>query len=313
VLGVGAGNWQIDFPDQALSGLWRAEDLNFTFQRPHNDFLWILSETGIIGFNLFLLFIFSILLLLSKTLKTDAVNKSESNDVIMCFAFIIGYFAISFFDFPKERIEHTVWINIILGLSYYNIKNYNSLRPLSHFSIRRSACGFSFVLLAFIVIVGILRYKGEFYTRKMYDYKYSGQNLKLIAAGNEALSFAYTFDPTSVPVNWFTGNARNALGDYKNAHKDFMTAYDFNPYNRNVVNDLASSCALCEDLDHAKKYYLEASRISPRFDDPKLNLAAIYINEKNYKKAGECLGSLFHDSERRANYQKIVDAFKTEQ
>ncbi|HYC28546.1 MAG TPA: O-antigen ligase family protein, partial [Chitinophagaceae bacterium] len=47
--GIGAGNWQVHFPDATLSGIWRAEDLNFTFQRPHNDLLWILSEQGYIG------------------------------------------------------------------------------------------------------------------------------------------------------------------------------------------------------------------------------------------------------------------------
>ena len=46
IIGVGAGNWQIYFPDATLKGLWRAEDLNYTFQRPHNDFLWVLCASG---------------------------------------------------------------------------------------------------------------------------------------------------------------------------------------------------------------------------------------------------------------------------
>ena len=44
LIGVGLGNWQINYPKVGLNGLWRCEDLNVTFQRPHNDFLWILSE-----------------------------------------------------------------------------------------------------------------------------------------------------------------------------------------------------------------------------------------------------------------------------
>jgi Tfp pilus assembly protein PilF len=64
------------------------------------------------------------------------------------------------------------------------------------------------------------------------------------------------------------------------------------------------------DTAGAKKYYAESARISPRFDDAKLNLAAIYISEQNYNRADSLLDSLFHDSERRTSYQRIVDAMK---
>ena len=73
-IGVGSGNWQIHFPDATLKGMYRAEDLNFTFQRPHNDLLWIISETGYIGFNLFLLFIFSIILFLIQKIKAIGID-----------------------------------------------------------------------------------------------------------------------------------------------------------------------------------------------------------------------------------------------
>ncbi|MCT4622580.1 MAG: O-antigen ligase family protein, partial [Schleiferiaceae bacterium] len=49
ITGVGAGNWKIEFPKYG-SGIWRARQGLVQFQRPHNDFLWVLSETGILGF-----------------------------------------------------------------------------------------------------------------------------------------------------------------------------------------------------------------------------------------------------------------------
>ncbi len=311
ILGVGMGNWQINFPDQTLSGLWRAEDLNITFQRPHNDFLWVLCETGIIGFNLFLFLLLSLLLLLLQTLKSLSGYINSSFDVILCFGFIAGYFTIALFDFPKERIEHTIWINIIFGISYYYIRKYNPSHIFIEFKVIRSTYIIPFIALLTIVTIGFLRYKGEYYTRKMYDYKNSNQYIKVLAAGKSALSFAYTIDPTSIPINWYTGNARVKLGDYQHAQNDFILAYGYNPFNRNVVNDLASLFASTAKIDLAKKYYIETARISPRFDDPKLNLTAIYINENNFKMADECLKSILHDSERRTSYQKMVDAFKT--
>ena len=49
VFGYGGGNWQIAFPKTGLNEIWRAEDLNVTFQRPHNDFLWIIFSYLRIG------------------------------------------------------------------------------------------------------------------------------------------------------------------------------------------------------------------------------------------------------------------------
>ena len=60
-------------------------------------------------------------------------------------------------------------------------------------------------------------------------------------------------------------------------------------------------------LDLAKKYYSQASIISPRFDESILNLTVLYINEQNYIKAQESLNSLKHNSDRRDNYQKLID------
>ena len=98
------------------------------------------------------------------------------------------------------------------------------------------------------------------------------------------------------------------LGDYKAALLNLQEAYLYNPFNRNVLNDLGSSYSVNGNDSLAIKYYTESARVSPRFDDPKLNLAAIYIKQKKFIKADSCLKTIFHDSERRTQYQKMVDA-----
>ncbi len=309
VLGVGMGNWQIHFPENGLSGIWRAEDLNYTFQRPHNDFLWILSETGLVGFNLYLLFLLSILLLLLKALRLYYNKNKPAFELILCFAFIVGYCSISFFDFPKERIEHMIWISIICGTAYFYIRN-NAERIIIEKIDSNSVYTLSFIALLFSGCIGILRYKGEFYTREMYNHKALKQDANAIRSGYKALSFAYSIDPTSVPINWYTANSHANLGNYENAQKDFLLALKFNPFNRNVLNDLGSSYAMGNNDELAKKYYYESARISPRFDDAKLNLTAIFIKEKHFRLADSCLGKLLHESERQQNYKKMVDAFR---
>jgi len=310
VYGLGMGNWQIHFPDATLSNLWRAEDLNFTFQRPHNDFLWILSETGLIGFNLFLLFLISLLYMLIRTLFYVQEHNTLRYTLILCTSFIVGYFLISFFDFPKERIEHTVWINILLGIAYFHIKTYGSLKTFGEIRIGKLHTRLAFCLVTVIAFTGLMRLNGECFTRRMMNYKNNGQLADAISAGNSAMSFAYSLDPTSVPLFWYIGNCKATFGNYSEAQADFISAYKLNPFNRNVLNDLGSSYVFTNNVTLAKKYYEEAARISPRFDEPKLNLAAMYINAKDFKTADFWLKSLMHDSERRANYERIIEITK---
>jgi O-antigen ligase len=301
--GIGAGNWQVYYPDAALTGLFRAEDLNFTFQRPHNDLLWILSETGVIGFNLYLCFILSVFAGLAISYARAGVMDLKMPGLLMIF--IAGFLTISFFDFPRERIEHLVLFSIIMA---YGSDQAVRMYPFGakNIHINKPILNAVLWILSFVVLTGLLRYKGEYFTRKMYEHARSMKAREVIHAGHLATSFAYKLDPTSVPIRWYTANAKVTEGKMDLAHTDFLTAYQLNPYNRNVLNDLASSFIYRGDTAAAIKYYLEACRISPRFDEPKLNLAAVYIGQGKLHEASACLAALYHSSERRTQYEKLI-------
>jgi O-antigen ligase len=305
-IGVGTGNWQIHYADAGLEHLWRAEDLNYTFQRPHNDWLWILSETGLVGFNLWLLFIISTLVFSLKAISTEE-DPFISRGLALCIALLVGYLAASFFDFPHERIEHTIWINLLLAIAYHNARKLTSSKKGFEFTPHKLVYLATAGVLVIIAYIGILRHQGEFSLRKMYACKNRNMLPETIELCKVAESFAYNIDPTSVPISWYSGNAKAASGDYEAAQKDFIKAYKLNPYNRNVLNDLASSYVFTNNIELSKSYYREAARISPRFDDPKLNLAAIYIREENYKMALYWLKAVHHVSDRRSSYQKMVE------
>ncbi|MDI1356337.1 MAG: O-antigen ligase family protein [bacterium] len=311
LVGVGNGNWQTHFPDATLSGIWRAEDLDVTFQRPHNDLLWIMSETGIIGLNFYLLFIFSILLLLISNLPLQKGNRTETMKTLLCISFVSGFLLISFFDFPKERIEHTILFNVILAISYVTIRQNQLLKTFFLIPINSYGKLLTLFVLSFVVIVSYLHLQGEVYTRKLYNDRTSNATWLSLKDGENALSFAYSTDPTSVPINWYGGSAHAAMGNYQKAIMCFEKALKVSPYQRNVLNDLGSAYMMRKDPERAKQLYEEAARISPRFDDPKLNLAAIYISEKKYDKAIFWLRAVFHDSPRRSNYYKVIEIQKS--
>jgi O-antigen ligase len=303
--GIGAGNWQVHFPDAGLSGIWRAEDLNVTFQRPHNDFLWILSENGYVGLCIFLAFLF---LLIFLGLKSFALShdRQEKQRIRILLSAVTGYAVISFFDFPKERIEHLAWSAILFATLKWQTTGAANTKPIKAITLQPVVLLLLIPVSCLLVIIGYKRHNGEFNTARMYDAKREGNAAKAMRSSLQAESVFYTLDPTSVPLPWYRGNLLAEANDTLRTLAEFRMAYKFHPFNRNVINDLASALVIRGKSDSAKWYYKEASRISPRFDDPKLNLAALYIRENNFPAADTVLRSIMHDSERRTQYQKIV-------
>jgi tetratricopeptide (TPR) repeat protein len=304
-VGVGANNWQIYFPSNVLPDIYPIRDLNVTFQRPHNDFLWILSEYGIIGFNLFLIFITGILFLIYLKIA----NHFDPIYVIILSG-ILGFLAISFFDFPKERIEHNILFYVLIGIAYYLIKQETFEFKTGLFYLPKIVLKILIVILIMIFYFGWLNFKGEYFTKKMYVERIIKNNKNVIYFCDKAQSFCYNIDPTSIPLCWYKGNANANLGNYAAALEDFKNAFRFHPYNHNVLNDLGSSYFMNSKIDSAKIFYMESSRINPSFDDPKLNLTAIFINEGNYNEAQKWNESIFHNSERRDYYRSIINNHK---
>lgn len=305
--GVGGGNWQIHFPDATLTGIWRAEDLNVSFQRPHNDLLWLLSEQGYIGFNLYMCFV--LLILFGCVFSATRADRYEKNRLCILAAAICGYLVISFCDFPRERIEHNVLVAGIFAVAYKESRRAGLMADVViSKSSGRVLVMTAIAVSAMIFTIAAARMRSEYFTRKMYDARHSGDSRGVVRWAEKAAGLFYSVDPTTVPVQWYSGNAFMETGQLGKALAAFREAYEAHPFNRNVLNDLASALVQTGDTAGAKAFYTEASRISPRFDDPKLNLAAIYIRQKKYDRADSCLKTLLHDSERRSSYERIVQA-----
>jgi O-antigen ligase len=300
LFGVGANNWQIYFPSDSLPEIYKVTDLNVTFQRPHNDFLWLLSEYGLFGFNLYYIFVLCVLM----KLIFDARDKQRN---LILFSGIMGYFIISFFDFPKERIEHNLLFNSILAIAIKGQSNFNlGLRDFN-FRISKLSIAITFLALLMTIHIAFLNFKGQYLTKILYNAKLLKKNKQVVQICSEAESYCYNMDPTSLPIKWFKGNAYASLEEYGSALTEFIQARKVHPYNHLLLNDLGSAFFINGMRDSAIYYYKESARINPRFDDPKLNLTAIFINEKKFGEAMKWNESIVHDSERRLQYRLTIE------
>lgn len=305
VIGVGAGNWQFNYSKYGLDDLdIQTLEKKITFQRPHNDFVWILSETGIIGILLYILFIFILLFQsFSSMVKKDSAYFKYSNWIYPLF--ITGYLLISFFDFPKERIEHNIIYAVILGLILSNNKSAFDIKICK----RKASYIFIFISIIslFNLFIGFLRYSGEYHTKSIYLSVENSEWKDVIENADKGLSFFYNVDNKSIPLHWYKGNAEFALGNDKNAEIAYSEAYKISPYNIFVLNNYSTVLIKMGDYDSAKKLCEEALKISPNYEDPKFNIAYIQYYQGNYDSAYKIISSISNDTLKKSIYLDFIN------
>jgi O-antigen ligase len=110
-LGVGFGNWKIHYAGNTNQPT-RAKSGRLVIAKAHNVYLEILSETGIIGFSLYCLFLISISLIVFRT------NLNNSSALLLgagFFAFLSDYL----FSFGNYQPSHMLYLGLMLGYIFY--------------------------------------------------------------------------------------------------------------------------------------------------------------------------------------------------
>ena len=289
ILGVGTGNWQIHFPKYGLNnfGDEKVKQGITTFQRPHNDFLWVLCETGIIGLITYLLIFAIIIYYLIKLIR----GGSNSFMYATLLATVIGYMCIAFVDFPIERIEHQLMLGIIFSIVTANFfKEFKTANANKNYE-RRSKIPILLVLIPIVLSIFSItfRYKGEFYTKRLYYFERTDNWSSMQQEAKMAINTFYKIDPTSAPIEWYRGVALFSMGELDSAGASFEIAYRQHPYNIHVLNNLASYYEKKEDHKRAEQFYQKALTISTEFEEARLNLSAVYYNTRQYEKAFETI------------------------
>ena len=286
IIGVGPGNWQIFYPKYGLNTIddKAVRDGFTTYQRPHNDWLWIVSELGIFGLIFYLLVvIFSIMYLVKNSFESTEVSEVRTN--LLFASAIVGFMFIYLADFPLERIEHQVLFYSILAYALYvKVKSFSSDVTL----IKRYKLPVIIVLIVICIlsmVVTISRLTGEQHTRQLKIAHLQSDWNTMISESTSANSVFYKLDPLSIPIDWYKGVALFSLNDFSSACISFQNAYNQHPYNIHVINDLASCYEKLKQHDKAILYYRKALKVSAGFDEARLNLSAVYFNIKRYKSA----------------------------
>lgn len=279
-MGVGAGHWKIFFPAYG-SDIWRARQGMVQFQRPHNDFIWILSELGILGL---LLYLFTFMLALYQafcSLAKADLQRSERMFIQLLISGLIAYLVISFFSFPRERIFHQV----ILFINLAFITNEQRKSPLKLRRVKLTMLASLLLSLASLVFA-LNWWRGERVVLKMNQARANGAWQTLLLEHDKlADNYFYQIDAVSLPTSFYAGLAELNLQNYPLSEQYFEEAYDLHPYNIHVINNLANIKLLSGQADTAIYFYREALKVSPKYLDGALNLMAAYFNNNRVEEA----------------------------
>lgn len=282
--GVGLGDWELNLLKQGNEGMLSANNKTF-FQRPHNDYLWVFSESGVFALLAYLgIFAAAFYLVIHNLLNNPATHHKKLL-YLMCFA-LGGYMTYAFFSFPKERIEHQIMLGFIfIMIGVVTNKESNCIHYGFSNRAQQITMGILILLTLCGTFLGVKRIQAERDTYKALKAREKQNHHSVIHYIKEAESPFYRLDPMSTPINWYSGSAYYQLGKVEQALKQFQSAYGQNPYHMHVVNNLATAYQKMHYSDSAIHFYEKALKLSPQFTGAALNLAVVYFQEERIDKA----------------------------
>ncbi|MBL0339576.1 MAG: O-antigen ligase family protein [Bacteroidetes bacterium] len=298
IAGVGSGNWKMVLPEQSLKGVYRAQYENLVFLQPHNDYLWILCELGIIGL---LLYVIPLILIFNRAIKTlSEVNNAKQLTLLFLISTVAGWATISIFDFPKERTELILFSGTCLGLIYGFSKN-ETEKILFHIPWNIFRTGITLFLILNIVI-GLYRLSGEKHFMALSKYQKLNNLELVITEAKKAKKHFMQMDPFTSPFDLYIARAHAARGRTDLAFESFENALAINPNSYGCLNNFAGTLAKAGQYDKAIPLYLRAQSIYPDLEDGMFNISYTYTQTKQYDLAEEWVQKVKKNTTRKDAY-----------
>ena len=291
--GVGAGNFTV-----RLHEYFDDDDLDFSnvhtnWVQPHNDFLWVFVEKGVLGIVLFVGCFIAAFASIRTILRSDA----PASDCWLTLAAAMGltsYATLSSFDFPLERINHQTSFALLLAV----------VTVLKH-AVQPAAGGFPapgtarlgrlvFVPLVMVALglgiayslAAVQQEKDVIVARQAFG---QGKWMEMLAAAKRARTPWKTLDPMVSPVAFLEGMAHVQLGHVTEGIECLEQAMIDNPNRMYVINNLGILYASTGRFDEAIECFTLAANRYPHRIEPFNNLASCLLETGRPAEAVELL------------------------
>lgn len=274
VFGIGLGNYQVEsIPYERTT----ANGTNVSLHT-HNDFLEIMSETGIINGLVYLsLFIYLLFVNCRNIVLPD--NKTTRDISILILMMLIVYGVDSFFNFPMYRPTMQIFFALMLALSLITNSKVNTAKIVD-FSKNK-------ILFAIVISIGILTSCSAYiiYKASNLEYLIATDDINVndtgVLNGDEVVkrmpAFPTTFG-TSESFYEYAGIYYIREKKYDKALNCFSKASKINPYLGRIDFYKYVICNEKGNIDSAYVYSKRAFYLRPRnelFYKTSVNLAGL--------------------------------------
>ncbi len=269
LLGVGLGNWEFVYPDYA----WGDQvNVNASPRRPHNDLLWILSETGAIGLAAYLGF-----LLIAFRSGLRALHDPEHRLLAVAgLVVLLAQLGDGVFNFPRERVSPAFLFWSSVGILLI-------LDPGRSVTTRFARLQLG--LIASVLIVG------GYLTVKRLTYDIHHLNVHraerkqdwdgVLGSGARAAAIGSYRANTFIAV----GRAQDHQGRPSQAIDAYRRALELHPNSINAHNNVAIALRKTGSLEEAEHSARRAIELYPNFIEAHNNLGNIYRDGRKWPSA----------------------------
>ncbi len=236
----------------------------------HNDYLQIMTEFGIFGLVIFLLFIFYLLYVFDK--NSNLLNINEYIFSISLISGIIFILCESFFNFPMFILPSSVLFFVFSGMVYSaNVKNIPDSKKNALFTF--------ILLLSSLFFVSFALIKN---TPSIVSNLYCGKALHE-GKNNSPMEGVYYLKALEINKKDYTASFNLGMhyfykDDKKNAIKYFERAILIYPYSADAIYNIATINKSIGKKKIAEEYFKKTLELYPNSVLANLNLGKLYLD-----------------------------------
>ncbi len=304
--GVGAGNFTIHLQGYREGGRLDFSQIDSRWNQPHNDYLWILAEKGVLGFLTFLL-----ALILAAFNGARTISRSRSTEeswiATAALAGLAGYMVDSFFSFPLDRVNHQVALGVILAALVRRPDN-QKIQGFTGWDFRSSIfAGLVFAFLGVGIAIAGASLNQEHHVAQAREAMSRGHWNTMHKHARLARTPLRTLDTYAVPVAFLEGFALMKKGSVDEAVSFFELADRENPDRFYILNNLAIMYAARGENQKAGELFQRLVRVYPEHAEASCNLALFFLDEGKTNEALRVIERISRDKIPPSVLQRFSD------
>ena len=265
--GVGLDNWEFVYPryDRGDKITGASEPV-----RPHNDFLWIASELGLIGLALYLWLLFVAFRTVHRLLQRGSEEAQAT--VLACGVALVALLGHSCFSFLRERPAPSALSWLSLGIISLLSAQRTSPRGHSGFRVAVPALGLLISLGALYLTWRHIHFDRYFHRALAYaesDAWTAVERETRLALRNG------TFDHRA---RFLLAKALQGNGRFEEAERAYLGAQLVHPNYAHTHHNLGRVYEAKKDWSRAITSFRRAIEINPGYDKARIHLGNAYVS-----------------------------------